>query len=404
MSMLLTTLVALTIQAEKQDPSFQKPPIHQYLAYTQVKPPKNSLVWDCGIVFPNQLISGDGDNLWISDPFVPNSPSTRITHPVPEAYRSRNMAKYRNGKFFARSGADIFEWDSNLKRWFTVLATKKPFTQFEVAPDGSILLIGTMNPENESAKSYSQAEISLETLKDGKLIEQYEPLGTNPKNTVDYPDDFLEIAKSVGQVRGFDRTMTYNEYILIISTDLGQVKVFNTLNGTLRNLDVPWASITPEKLKSLPRSPMLPKTATTLLDGDGMPGYNLYIFPASPYRAHLLYRDNSLSSELADRMRTAANKRGMNFGLLSKTDDDPVLLWHVAELDLVDNKITNLRRIQEKEIADIPWIKIDGEISSWSKEKERLEKSLLPKKLTEPISPNSKKTTNPPSQGINSKI
>ncbi len=350
-----------------------KTQLQPFLAYTQQSIPKDPMIWDSSIAFPNQCISTDGNEVWIYDPFSPAPNIIKLQHPVPEQYRARNMAKYRNGKFYARSGKEIFEWDFTLKRWFSVLRVSSPFMQFEVSPDGSIIVIGTLNEKAQSSKSFSQAELSPDLLSDGRLIEIYEPKSEKPKKSIDYSDELIELSKMIGQARGFDRTFAYNEYNLLISTDLGIILLYNSTANTIKKLDTPWKAITPVTLKSIKVDPTLPKNVQTLVDADGLPGYTLYIYPVSPHRAYLFYRDTSLNEVLSERMHKAARKRGMNFGLLNQLNDEISINWKLAELDFVESRFVNIFDINEKDVPETPWVLSEQKIIPWSSQRKWIE-------------------------------
>ncbi|MFN8011722.1 MAG: hypothetical protein U0P81_09975 [Holophagaceae bacterium] len=129
-------------------------------------------------------------------------------------------AKYRAGAFWATDGKRIYRWENLTQTWDVMLAPELEFDEFEVSPEGSILLITTA--EN--------------------FIELFRPGTEKPHAVIPYPDLELEPADRplLRRIWMNVRTAVCDEHIVIYAADNGRIYDFDTFNRKLRSLSVPW--------------------------------------------------------------------------------------------------------------------------------------------------------------------
>ncbi len=139
-------------------------------------------------------------------------------------------AKFRAGTFWGTDGKRVVQWESLAQQWVVALTPTVEFDDFEIAPDGSILLLTTS--EN--------------------LIEVFRPGDDKPASTIPFPTIEMEPEDRPLQRRIWMnlRTAVCDEHVVIYASDNGRLLDYDTYTRRLRPLSVPWE---PLELKGLAR-------------------------------------------------------------------------------------------------------------------------------------------------------
>jgi hypothetical protein len=170
--------------------------------------------------------------------------------------------KYRNNEFYARNGNAIFKYNQTKKNWEIALKSNKKFTQFEVCPDGKILLIcpgltkeivlleGDMSPELYSCSD----DYQLESL---RLLEIYgNTKDRRYEGAVEFPDTIKEIFKTVNRVPMIDKVFWAEDVLFLLNSQLGQILVYDVQKSAISLLKAPWPMLDWSFLNS--NQPILP--------------------------------------------------------------------------------------------------------------------------------------------------
>lgn len=137
--------------------------------------------------------------------------------------------KFRNGTWWSREGLLVRKWETSLKGWFTKFKAPGPFDAFDVAFDESILLFGLQDEKNH--EELSEIEMFTSENRQRTLLEW-------PKSLKPKPDAFLGVMD-----RRNVRVFPYDEYLLVFFPLTGRTFLIDSVDWSLRSVDVPWVEM-----------------------------------------------------------------------------------------------------------------------------------------------------------------
>lgn len=294
-------------------------------------------------------------------------PTSSLLAPVP-GERAALSLKFRNGTTWYSDGRKIFRHDAVTRAFEVVLNPQCRFDQFDVTPSGDIVLVGTNPiPKLVPGETPGPHELSLSERGIGFLIEIYPPNGERPSRTIDYPTDFWEIVGKVEGLAGFTRTWILGDQILLHNCDTGHLYSLDSVELSLREVDVPWVKVDAIHLDE-PELSAMSKAATASgkqvgLQRNGVPQGQIQIMPVGQ-RIFLAYSEDAANPSVRDRIEAKFRSDGKYFALFrqaphSSTREEDC--WGWAELDLVELKVKVLRRIPKVNLPTPFWADLNGD-------------------------------------------
>lgn len=137
--------------------------------------------------------------------------------------------KFRNGTWWSREGLVVRKWEASLNSWLVKFRAPGPFDAFDVAFDESILLFGLQDEKNH--EEISEIELFTSEQSHRTLLEW-------PKSQKAKRDAFLGVMD-----RRNVKVFPYDEYLLVFFPLTGRALLIDSVDWTLRTLDVPWADL-----------------------------------------------------------------------------------------------------------------------------------------------------------------
>lgn len=255
--------------------------------------------------------------------------------------------KMRRGVLYKRTEHGVFERDARTKRWSQVLRTDKSFSQFEVLSNGDILLLCTGTPDPVAPPRPGRDMTFQRHLADTfNFIEVFQREGAwaHPSLALGLPSELSDLCRMVEDLPVFDRTIPFNDQIVLLNTHLGLVYVFDGESKGLSRIDTPWSSMTESFLRDGMRliSTRNPRSRTIISSGS-FP-YSISFYPQDSLTATLLVSLNDYFKPGHSRkLDLEARKRGNRFMPIPREfSDDEVARgesFQLYELDLPQRKI-----------------------------------------------------------------
>ena len=266
-----------------------------------------------------------------------------------------NMAKWRNGKLFCRSGEAIYAWDRDLAKWDLWLSPGKRFMAYEIGPDGSVLLVGPMPKEEKASTAWFLSPLRLLGAKSA-FLEMYAPHATEPKWTENLPTEVASASEAVPNILGFDRTWALGDHTLIYSSQTGFLFRFTWTGRKLKEIRAPWARLDLETLKPALefQKKGIGRFKQILVDRKGFPDMDLYCCPSDPFQAVLVFRKHYRARAEMESWR--ARLEGTDQAVIEvgdmvwKEEDIEAQGWQAAILDLENGETSPLIPVSGKVI------------------------------------------------------
>lgn len=255
--------------------------------------------------------------------------------------------KLRWGTFYKRTERGVFERDSKTGRWRQILRTGKSFSQFEVLSNGDILLLCAGTPDPSFPLRPGRDMTFQRHLADTfSFIEIYKcgEARDRPSFAMGLPPELSGLCRMVEDLPVFDRTIPFNDQILLLNTHLGLVYLFDGKSKELVRIETPWISMTESFLREGMKwlSTRDPRSRT-ILSSASFP-YSITFYPQDSLKAILLVSLNdSFRPGQSRKMDLDARKRGNRFMPVSREfSDDEVARgesFQLYELDLPHRRI-----------------------------------------------------------------
>ena len=219
--------------------------------------------------------------------------------------------KFRRNTFFVRIGRDIFRRDPETGAWQDYFKGKVLFSQFEILPDGKVLIIC---PTPRSPITVSPTLLDLEmTLSKGNenlaLMELHAPdRPEKPERVFPFPQGISGTLPWVNDYPLVDRTFQVEKHFFLINSQVGQIFVYDSDTRDLRALDVPWPSLNDTFMAGLDRLRLKPPKPL-----------KIHAYPQNRREVHFAVIRNSVPDEAYVRTREEyARKEGNSFAPLAK--------------------------------------------------------------------------------------
>jgi len=213
----------------------------------------SQIIFDSGVNFAGQGYFIFENKLYIWEVGKEFSSYSKMNLPISSGSSRKNMLKFRNDSFWIYSDGNIYQFDMVLNRWSRVLEPDCNFNQFDITPDGKIVLIGVSRNSIWKTAAYSKTNLLIPldftTINSGKLIEIWEIRARESWKTIDYSEEIADSARQVSYFSGFNRSWIYNDWLILYSPDFGKMIFFNLLNYKTINVKVPWKTIDSDFLK-----------------------------------------------------------------------------------------------------------------------------------------------------------
>lgn len=300
--------------------------------------------------------------------------------PISDHRRFFNMAKWRNGRLFCRSGERIYAWDQGLATWELWLESGRRFMSFEIGPDGSVLLVGPMDPKNRGSSAWFYSRLT-QIEPSGTLLELYPPHSTEPQWSQALPEEFAATAKAIPNLRGIDLTWCVGGHVLMYSSDTGFLFQFTWATRRFRALNTPWPKLDKETL-----APVLDfarkssgKFKEIYVAREGFADMDVRPCPASPDELVWMFRTHRHTTKEFNKSLSACEGTGTTValvGLGSPVDaEDAVQPWRLAVQDLETGDLASLEPLVAP-VTENNWYWPDGRGMPVEKVLERVTRSL----------------------------
>jgi hypothetical protein len=184
--------------------------------------------------------------------FVESSPGSKIFKgipiPGPRDQIAMRRVKYRQGSFYSRNSKKIYLFNPGLKSWTQILESPRPFHDFEISPDGQIILIGVEGTSLEASRDGKRGAVSASAKEFRPLLEVWERFGKGPVETVMLDESDTNLSEWVERLPAYDRTWQIRDQILIYNSYTGRLGLFDLVNRKLTWIRTPWKGLTFEDL------------------------------------------------------------------------------------------------------------------------------------------------------------
>lgn len=276
--------------------------------------------------------------------------------PIPErrVWHERFQMKYRNGTWYYRVGLEVRRLNPDGKGWVVALKPSKNYSQFEVAPDGQILLIGSSEPQVPSTVWALDAAFDISKEGSAKFLSMYSEGSEKPGKELDLPADLEFVEKHVNRITGPNHSFWVGSTLIMHSAEMGRIWCFDSVNGGIRELDTPWVSLNraflekhwskTKKLKTKDHSVGIP--------ADLFP-FVFEFFPSGMNSVQLVVRWQEIRPEYKDdlvkELKNVMAEEYIDFDLRGPKTE-------IYELDLTDFRIKKHEN-QELDVLDLAKIK-----------------------------------------------
>jgi len=301
--------------------------------------------------------------------------------------REENQPKYRNGSWYYRDGNKILKHVNN-KGWETILDSKIFFSQFELSPDGNILLIcsGIFQVPGRRGSPFMNLGLCVEDSL--RFISVWETGGEKPLKEISLPSDFAGVEKSVSGITGPLRSFWVDDKMVISHDELGLLWCLDWSDFKIHEIQTPWQSLNWKFIEQHQ------KILTTVHSAFGQIGISQYHFPQSmhfyPFDSNslfIVYRGYKILPTLVKRVANlkSHSNSGLEGLIQLEPKDESTIGFYELNLSEFSVKTISLsaienaklrQRLAESDLATKPfWVQFDGNIRPMPEYQMRKEKS-----------------------------
>ncbi|GEM_PF-3909197 len=184
-----------------------------------------------------------GENTYIISNLKNEIQEKPIQIPEKRAWDERHQLKFRFGHWYFRIKDQIYKLSQETKNPELILAPKRNFSQFEISPEGKILLICSGTPQvpiNNWAFSDPFDYYVDGTL---KFISIYGISSLEPEREIEIPNAIADTIGMVGHITGPKRSFWVSDTLILHSSELGRIWCYDSSNFKLKELSTPWTSL-----------------------------------------------------------------------------------------------------------------------------------------------------------------
>ena len=305
----------------------------------------------------------------------------KVPSPLPGKVWETGHLKFRNGRFFARNGHTISEFDPLEKKWAPVLVLPQAFVQFEVNWLNQILILQPGGPLSlKDAKAPEKA-----------FLEIWEKGASSPSRKIPYETEEQKLHLSVQGLPGFSRSWVLGEWLLLYNPYSGRMYAFGGEAQNLARVETPWKGLSTEVIETWEArmGTRFPRTQPVPIEFIDSPADRLGIVPTAA-GTYLLFSRKFAPTGWNEKQREALATAGRpapqeaSFEL-PEAEADASRSVFKAELDLERKRVKITESLSQAPSTGVLWVDEKGDIVGFETFYSRLLASL-PKKEAEPSS------------------
>lgn len=295
--------------------------------------------------------------------------------PLPKSLKTRmeNQAKFRFGAWYQREGNSVFRLSEPDGAWKKILQSRLHFSQFEISPEGEILLIGSAEPQVPERKDNPLVYFGLCREGSARFALLFQENAEKPSKEILFPDEFLAVEKSVAKIGGPLKSFWIESKLIVCQEELGLIWCLDWNNLKVHDIPPPWPAMTWAFLAQHKGS------LHKLRSNYGSIGVSQFHFPRSldffPLDSgsiFVVYRGFKISPNRVQKSKSSPEQSGLDGQIpLNSVEEEPLLFF---EMDLNNYSIKNIRlsnieteKLRKKYstsegMADPFWVHFDGTI------------------------------------------
>lgn len=305
----------------------------------------------------------------------------KVPSPLPGKVWETGHLKFRNGRFFARNGHTISEFDPLEKKWAPVLVLPQAFVQFEVNWLNQILILQPGGP-----LSFKDAKAP-----DKAFLEIWEKGASSPSRKIPYETEEQKLHLSVQGLPGFSRSWALGDWLLLYNPYSGRMYAFGGEAQNLTRVETPWKGLSTEVIEAWEArmGTRFPRTQPVPIEFIDSPADRVGIVPTAN-GTYLLFSRKFAPTGWNEKQRQAVTTAGQAAPTeasfeLPEAEADASRSVFKAELDLERKRVKITESLSQAPSTGVLWVDEKGDIVGFEKFYSGLLASL-PKKEADPAS------------------